>query len=201
MAMLQVFQAKMLASEEGGLDAASLRDLRSATDLALRATNVTTQAIGRSMSSLIVLECHLWLTLTELKEADKFPSAPVLSGSLFGPAVEGIVERFTEAQKSSQAMQHFLPKRTSSSAASSCPRPAPTQQTAKPTPATPEPRPPEGRRDRGHSRSVRRYPFPKRQGPRPKIALDSAPQKSSWSARQKEGPRVSLPPDHPASSL
>ncbi len=75
MAMLQVFQAKMLASEEGGLGAASLRDLRSATDLALRATNATAQAIGRSMSSLILLECHLWLTLTELKEADKFPSS------------------------------------------------------------------------------------------------------------------------------
>ncbi len=32
----------------------------------------------------------------------------------------------------------------------------------------------------------RRYTFPKRQGPRPKIALDPAPQKSSWTARQKE---------------
>ncbi len=42
---------KMLASEEAGLDAASLRDLRSVTDLALRATKATAQAIGRSMSS------------------------------------------------------------------------------------------------------------------------------------------------------
>ncbi len=32
----------------------------------------------------------------------------------------------------------------------------------------------------------RRYPFPKRQGPRPKIVLDPAPQKSSRTARQKE---------------
>ncbi len=79
--------------------------------------------------------------------------APVSSGSLFGPAVEGFVERFTEAQKSSQAMQHFLPKRTSSSAASSRPRPSPTQQTAKPTPTTPERRPPEGREIEGaHAR-------------------------------------------------
>ncbi len=38
MAVLQVFQAKMLSYEEAGLDSASLRDLRSATDLALRAT-------------------------------------------------------------------------------------------------------------------------------------------------------------------
>ncbi len=133
-------QAKMLASEEAGLDAASLRDLRSMTDLALRSTKVTTHAIGLSMSSLIVLERHLWLTMTEIKEADKVPflDAPVLSGSLFGPAVEGFAERFTEAQKSSQAMRHFLPKCTIFSAASSRPRPAPTQQTAKPMPATQE---------------------------------------------------------------
>ncbi len=83
-------------------------------------------------------------------------------------------------------MRHFLPKRTSSSFDFSRPRPAPTQQTAKPTPTTPEPRPPEGRRDRGRSRSARCYRFPKRKGPWPKISLDLAPQKSSWSDRQKE---------------
>ncbi len=79
-------------SEEAGLDAASLRDVKSATDLALRATKATAQAIGRSMSSLIVLERHLWPTMMEMKEADKVPflDAPVLSGSLFGLALEGV---------------------------------------------------------------------------------------------------------------
>ncbi len=77
----QVFQAKMLASEEAILDEALLRDLRSTTDLALRATKATAQAIRRLKSSLIVLECHLWLTMTEMKEADKVPflDAPVSS--------------------------------------------------------------------------------------------------------------------------
>ncbi len=156
MAVLQVFQAKMLASEEAGLDSASLRDLRSAIDLALRATKATAQAIGRSMSSLIVLEHHLWLMMTEMKEADKVPflDAPVSSGSLFGLAVEGFAERFTEAQKSSKAMRHFLPKHTSSSSTSSRPKPAPTPQTAKPSPTTPEPRLPEGRQNRGSSHSA-----------------------------------------------
>ncbi len=59
MAVLQVFQVKMLANEEAGLDSASFRDLRSTSDLALRTTKVTAKAIGRSMSSLIVLVCHL----------------------------------------------------------------------------------------------------------------------------------------------
>ncbi len=98
--------------------------------------------------------------LKEIKEADKVPflDAPVSVNSLFGPAVEGFVEQFTEAQKLSEAMRHFLLNRSSSSAASSRPKPAPTQLSAKSTAATPVP-------------------------------------------RQKEGARVSLPSDHPASSL
>ncbi len=171
----------MLANKEACLDSALLRDLRSVTDLALRATKATAQAIVHSMSNLIVLDCHLWLTMTEMKEAEKVPflDAPVSSGSLFVPAMEGFAERFAEAQKSSQVMLHFLPKRTSSCSASSHPKSVATQQTAKPAPTTPEPRPPEGRRDRGRSHSVRCYNFLKRQGPRPKISLDLAPQKSS----------------------
>ncbi len=144
----------MLSNEEAGLDSASLRDLRSMTDLARRITKATAQAIGHSMSSLIMLERHLWLTMMEMKEADKVPFLDPLvsSGSLFLPAVESFAEHFTEAQKSSRAMQDFLPKRTNSSSASSCPRPAPTQRTAKPTQTDPEPRPPQDRLGSGASK-------------------------------------------------
>ncbi len=78
---------------------------------------------------------------------------------LFGLAVEGFAERFTEAQKFSQAMQHFLPKRTSSSSASSRPRPAPTQQTAKPTSTSPEPDILRVGEIEGAHDSARRYPL------------------------------------------
>ncbi len=80
--------ASDLSSQDArhSLDSASLRDLRIATDLALRATKATAQAFGRSMSSLIVLERHLWLTMTEMKEATmteiKFPSSMLRSGQL-----------------------------------------------------------------------------------------------------------------------
>ncbi len=105
MAVLQVFQAKTLANEEAGLYAASLRDLRSATGLAICTTKATAQAIGCLMSSLIVLERHLWLN-DEMKEMDKVPflKAPVSSGSLVRPAVEGVAEHFMEAQKSYQVI-------------------------------------------------------------------------------------------------
>ncbi len=206
MAVLQVFQAKKLTNEEASLDLASLGDLRSATDLALCATKATAQAIRRSMSSLIVLERHLWLTMTEMKEADKVPflDATVLSGSLFGSAVEGFAEHFTEAQKSSQAMRHFLPKRTSSSSASSPPRPAPTQQTAKPMPTAPETRPPEGQRDRGCSRSARRYPFPEAPWTPAQDLLGSGSSEILLTNQAERGgiwARISLPLDPPASSL
>ncbi len=175
MAVLQVYQAKLLSAiDESEPDPATLRELRSATDLALRATKTTAQAIGRSMASLVVLERHLWLTLTEIKDADRvsFLDAPISPSGLFGPAVKGFAERFTEAQKASQAMRHFLPKRSSPAAAQSRPRTAPTQQSAKPAPAVYAPQPARTQQPRGRSRSARRHPPPTRQGPRLKIALD-----------------------------
>ncbi len=163
MAVLQVYQAKLLSAvDESEPDPATLRELRSATDLALRATKTTAQAIGRSMASLVVLERHLWLTLTEIKDADRvcFLDAPISPSGLFGPAVKGFAERFTEAQKASQAMRHFLPKRSSPAAAQSRPRTAPTQQSAKPAPAVYAPQPARTQQPRGRSRSPSDAPGP-----------------------------------------
>lgn len=36
------------------------------------------QAIGRSMANLVVLERHLWLNLTEIKDMDKLPQPQAL---------------------------------------------------------------------------------------------------------------------------
>lgn len=61
---------------------------------------------GESMASLVVLESHLWLNLTELKEVDKtlFLDSLVTPTGLFEPAVNGFAEHLTAAQKSYQAM-------------------------------------------------------------------------------------------------
>ncbi len=96
MAVLQVFQAKLPHSmDESNPNPAAFSELRSVTDLALRATKITAQAIGRFMAHLLVLERHLWLNLTEMKDADKVPflESPVSPTSLFGPAVEDIAEQ------------------------------------------------------------------------------------------------------------
>ncbi len=62
-------------------------------------------------NSLIVLERHLWPTMTEMKEADKVPffHAPVSSGSLFGPAVEGFAERGCDTSSLSAPALPLLP--------------------------------------------------------------------------------------------
>ncbi|XP_016311454.1 cGMP-dependent protein kinase 1-like [Sinocyclocheilus anshuiensis] len=64
-------------------------------------------------------------------------------------------------------------------AAPSRPKPTQTQQPMEPAPADPTAQPAKTQQTQGCSRSARRYPFPKRQGPRPKIALDPMPQASS----------------------
>ncbi|ROL48564.1 hypothetical protein DPX16_12180 [Anabarilius grahami] len=82
---------------------------------------------------------------------------------------------FPPAAKSSQAMRHFLPKRSSSASAPNRPRPAPAQQT-KPAPSTSQAASP---KDRQRSRSAKRSSFPRRQGPWPRIVLDPVTPKSS----------------------
>ncbi len=111
----------------------------------------------------VLLERHRWLNLMEMKDTDKvaFLNSPVSPTGLSVSAVEGFAECFTAAQKSSQAMRHFLPKCFSSEAASSHPKMAPTQQPAK---APPPEAQPTAKPEPLHSCLARRHP-PKRQGP------------------------------------
>ncbi len=95
MALLQVHQAKALRDlHEGGHDPGILSELRTAMDLALRATKVTAWSLGRAMSTMVVQERHLWLSLADMKEVDKarFLNAPVSQTGLFGDAVENFAQ-------------------------------------------------------------------------------------------------------------
>ncbi len=150
MALLQVHQAKALRDlHEGGHDPGVLSELRTATDLALRATKVTARSLGRAMSTMVVQERHLWLCLADMKEVDKarFLNAPVSQTGLFGDAVENFAQQFSAAQKQTEAIRHILPRRAA--AASTRPpaavsrstrrrgrppaaAPAPAQQTQQP---------------------------------------------------------------------
>ncbi len=114
MAVLQVFQAKLLQAAEGrALTAEAVKDLCTATDFALMATKRVAQAMGKAMGFMIALQRHLWLNLTDLKDADHkvLLNALVTPSGLFGDAVESIIERFVEAQKHAKAMSHVMPRR------------------------------------------------------------------------------------------
>ncbi len=72
MAVLQVFQAKLLRSmdESGQEHQEAFKELHTAADLALHATKATVQAIGKNMASLVVhdvIGCvpHILLHSTE----------------------------------------------------------------------------------------------------------------------------------------
>ncbi|ROI15732.1 hypothetical protein DPX16_20270 [Anabarilius grahami] len=115
MSILQAYQADLLKdlgeSDEVGADL--IQELRLTADLALRATKETAKSVGRSMSSLVATERHLWLNLTEIKDKDKafLLDAPLNPSNLFGDAISSVTDRFQEVKKQSAALRQFLPRR------------------------------------------------------------------------------------------
>lgn len=109
MVVLQFFQAKLLRSmDESGPDPAAFRELCSTTDLVLCATKTTAQAIGSTMASLVVLERHLWLNLTEvIKDADRLLLSSLRPcGGLFSKVLHHSTEVVTgNAPLPAQALQ------------------------------------------------------------------------------------------------
>ncbi len=115
MAILQAYQADVLKEmDEGtGLTPEAAKELRRATDLALRATKHTARAVGRSMAASVAAERHLWLNLTEIREKEKvfLMDAPISQSGLFGEAVSAVVDKFRSAKTQSAALKQFMPRR------------------------------------------------------------------------------------------
>ncbi|KAL0172917.1 hypothetical protein M9458_033228, partial [Cirrhinus mrigala] len=112
MAILQVYQVKVLKDlHEGVPDPVLLQELRSETDYALRATKVTAQALGRAMSTMVVQERHLWLNLTEMRDAEKvrFLDAPISQAGVFGKTMEEFSQQFSTVKKQTETIKHILP--------------------------------------------------------------------------------------------
>lgn len=57
--------------ESGQQHQEAFKELRTARNLALHVMKATVHAIGKTMASLVVLERHLWLNITEIKDAEK----------------------------------------------------------------------------------------------------------------------------------
>ncbi len=188
MALLQVHQAKALRNlHEGGHDLAVLHELRAATDLALRATKVTTQSLGRAMSTLVVQERHLWLCLTDMKEQEKvqFLNAPVSQTGLFGDAVESCAQQFSAAQKQTEAIKHIMRRRKPAAASTPAAAPQPARRRGRPPVAAPAPTPRQQpstvrRRGAGHRQDAQPVQAPARPGGKHKC-------KRPWDGRPRDG--------------
>ncbi len=115
MAVLQAYQADLLKDlDDGqGLSPDEVAELRSTTDLALRATKQAATAMGRSMVAMVVTERHLWVNLADLEKKEKgfLLDAPVSPSERFGTSVETVVEKFKEARARSAAFETFIPRR------------------------------------------------------------------------------------------
>lgn len=123
MAILQAYQADILKEmdEGSGVTPEAVKELRKATDLALRATKHTARAVGRSMAGAVAAERHLWLNLTEIRDRDKvfLLDAPISQSGLFGEAVNTVVEKFRSSKSQSAAFKQFMPRRVRESPAPS----------------------------------------------------------------------------------
>ncbi len=99
--------------EGTGLTPEAVKELRRATDLALRATKHTAHAVGHSMAGSVAAERHLWLNLTEFHEKEKvfLLDAPISQSGLFGEAVSSVVEKFRSTPSSSLSREQSLPRK------------------------------------------------------------------------------------------
>ncbi len=118
--------------EGDGVTPEAVTELRRATDLALRATKLTSRAVGRSMAGLVAAERHLWLNLPEIREKQKvfLLNALVSSSGLFSEAVNAVVDKFRAAKTQSTAFKQFMLRRACepATALSSRERPAPRKE-------------------------------------------------------------------------
>lgn len=70
MPFFQAYQVDVLKEmdKSGGLTPEAVKELRRATNLALRATKNTAHVVGRTMAGFVAVERNLWLNLNEICE-------------------------------------------------------------------------------------------------------------------------------------
>ncbi len=118
---------------------------------------ITARAVGRAMSTLVVQERHLWLCLADMRDTDKvrFLNSPVSQTGLFGDTVEKFAQQFSAVQKQSEAISHFLPRRSAVASTLPLAVPQPARRRGRPLATAPAPAPqqqPPPKRRRGASR-------------------------------------------------
>ncbi|XP_073766548.1 uncharacterized protein [Danio rerio] len=165
MATYQRYQAQALAElHEGGSNPSLLHELRTATDYALRTTKSAACALGRTMSTLVVQERHLWLNLADMRDVDKvrFLDSPISQAGLFGDTVGEFTQEFKAVKEQSDAMGNVIYRRGRKPAPPAEPSTSAVPRRGRPpTSAAPPPPAPPAKRAR---RSPRKQAAPPAQG-------------------------------------
>ncbi len=86
---------------EGSTDTRSMQELCLVTDFTLRVKKVTARPLRKAMSTLVVQEHHLWLSLAEMSDVNKvhFLDTPISQAGLFGDTVEDYAQEFSAVQR------------------------------------------------------------------------------------------------------
>ncbi|XP_073782045.1 uncharacterized protein [Danio rerio] len=124
MATYQRYQAEKLAKmQEGGSPPGLQHELRMATDYALKTTKLAVSALGKTMSTLVVQKCHLWLSLADMSNVDKarFLNAPISQAGLFGDTVGEFTQEFSTVKEQSKAMGKDIDQRARKTASPAAP--------------------------------------------------------------------------------
>ncbi|XP_012697214.2 uncharacterized protein LOC105912761 [Clupea harengus] len=183
-ALLQRYQAKLLTelSSSLGSDNELVVELRRATDLSLRLTRCTSQALGRVMGAAVATQRSLWLSEAQLSDREKAPllDAPVSTTGVFGDVVGTMTAKFGERRAPSG------PAPTAGKKRSGFRSPAPPAKF-------------QARRGR------KRHPFQPPTQPQPQHAVAHPPQSVPYAPRQHDARRGqgldrfqrTHPPQHP----
>ena len=185
--MLQAYQAEKLRDLHEALTkkesvAGLLDEVRRTADFILRLSSTAAVALGKGMADTVVAQRHLWLTLTELPEAQRseFLHQAVEPSGLFGQALDKIQARCDLRKKQEEALRMSMPRR-----AYAQPKPSSDQRRARP-------------HSQSLSRRAQKRPspedYPHRQpSAAPEVRPQPQPKQSTWAKHRFVPKQVSAP--------
>lgn len=109
-ALLAASLSRLTTGREG-LSGEEMEEASRISGAILHLTQASAVCAGRSKATLVVLERHLWLSLTAMKETDKAAllNAPISDSGLFGAAVTDATARFGKLEEEKKQLARHLP--------------------------------------------------------------------------------------------
>lgn len=109
-ALLAASLSRLTTGREG-LSGEEMEEASKISGAILHLTQASAVCAGRSMATSVVMERHLWLSLTAMKETDKAAllNAPISDSGLFGAAVTDATAHFGKLEEERKQLARHLP--------------------------------------------------------------------------------------------